>query len=214
MLIPIGVAAAISTVPIIVVIALLLSDQSRTSALTFLIGWIGGLFGVAGLFSIGLAATPRTAGAPIGPIFAIAEIVVAAILLALGVAQFTARPRMTAIGRWAAKLNGIRPLPAAGLGVGLNFRPKALLLAAAAGLAIGTPQPGIVTAIIALTIYTAISCTTVAVPIILTLARPAAMRPRLRQTRDWLERNQRIVSGIVVVMVGAVILGDGLTRLA
>jgi hypothetical protein len=39
------------------------------------------------------------------------------------------------------------------------------------------------------------------------------MQPRLVATRDWLDRNGGHITVVILLMVGLVILGDGLTRL-
>lgn len=211
-LIPISVAAAISTVPLLAMIALLLSDRKRGAALAYLIGWVVGLFAVAGLFSLGLSAAAPADPVTV-PVFGGVETVVGAALVVFGVTLLVRRAAPVPATSWTDRLSGMGPLAAAGLGVVLNLRPKALLLAAAAGIAISVSQPTISEGVVLLAVYTALGCSSVAIPVILTLARPGVMEPRLRSSRDWLARNQRIVTGIVIVMVGAVIAGNGLTHL-
>ncbi|NOJ61181.1 GAP family protein [Arthrobacter sp. 260] len=213
LLIPIAVAVAISTVPILVGIGLLLSETGSSSPIAYLIGWVTGLFAVAALFSLGLsAASPANAQSSL-PFLGTAEILIG---VALGTFGMTMIFRKSTPGTtpWIDRMSRIGPLPAAGVGMVLNLRPKALLLAAAAGLAIGTARLTVAEAAIALATYTAIGCVTVAIPIVLTLARPDAMKVRLRVLLGWLQRNQRIVTGIVLIMIGAVVLGNGLTHLA
>ena len=53
----------------------------------------------------------------------------------------------------------------------------------------------------------------VTVPIIATLVSPTRMQPRLVVARDWLDRNGGHITVVVLLLVGFVILGDGLTRL-
>ncbi|WP_382309748.1 GAP family protein [Herbiconiux sp. UC225_62] len=213
-LIPISVAAAISTVPLLAMIALLLSGKKRGSALAYLLGWTVGLFIVAAGFSLGLSAASPSRSAVTVPLLGAAETVIGVVLVAFGVVVIARKTKPATSPGWTDKLTGIGWVPAAALGVILNFRPKALLLAAAAGIAISAPQPTVGEGVIGLAIYTAISCSSVAVPVILTLARPATMEPRLRQARGWLQRNQRIITGVVVIMVGVVIVGNGLTHMA
>lgn len=212
---PIGVAAALSTVPILVTIALLLAPNGRMGALYFMVGWIVGLFAVAALFGLGLSAlSPRSARAAV-PFFAAVQISIGLALFAFGVALLVKKSKMPASagGSWTKRLNGMHPLTAGGVGLILNLRPKALLLAAAAGLVIGIGKSGFIAGLVPLGIYTVLGCSTVAIPVILTMLRPNLMQPRLIEARNLLERNQRVVTGIVIIMVGAILVGSGLIHL-
>jgi hypothetical protein len=68
-------------------------------------------------------------------------------------------------------------------------------------------------AILLIIIYTAIATSTVVVPIIASLIAPQRMEPKLISARDWLIVNGRIVTSIMMFMIGVVILGYGLTQL-
>ena len=68
-------------------------------------------------------------------------------------------------------------------------------------------------AAIVIAIYLALASSTVTVPIIATLVSPTRMQPRLVVARDWLDRNGGHITVVVLLMVGLVILGDGLTRI-
>ena len=111
----------------------------------------------------------------------------------------------------AAKTLG--PGPAFGLAVALNFRPKGLLLSAAAGLSLRGQNltPGQFTVVIL--IYTAISASAVAVPVIASVTHPVTMERRLIGARDWLAENNRIVSVVIMILIGTVIVGNGLAHL-
>jgi hypothetical protein len=96
----------------------------------------------------------------------------------------------------------------------LNFRPKGLLLGVAAGLAIGGGE-GMTAgdAVIAIAFYVVISASTVALPIISTIAMPELMQPRLVQAQEWLELHGRLVTALLMGLIGVVILGAGLGQL-
>jgi hypothetical protein len=95
----------------------------------------------------------------------------------------------------------------------LNVRPKGLLLGAAAGLAIAATRLDGTDAAIVIVVYLALASSTVTVPIVATLVSPVRMQPRLVLARDWLERNGGHITVVILLMVGLVILGDGLTKL-
>jgi hypothetical protein len=62
-------------------------------------------------------------------------------------------------------------------------------------------------------IYALIATSTVVVPITASLMAPRWMEPRLIAARDWLAHNGRTLTSSMMIMIGVVILGVGLTEL-
>ena len=214
-LLPIALAAAVSSVPITLTILILLSPKRNRLAIPFLIGWVVGMAVVVGLSALGAAALPirslRTSQKAIG----IAEIIVGAGLLVMAVLTWrrAAKGHSASRSRWLDSVDRLGPATAIGLALVLNLRPKGLLLGAAAGLAIAGARLKGTDAVIMIVVYLALASSTVTVPIIATLASPTRMQPRLVSARDWLDRNGGHITVVILLMVGLVILGDGLTRL-
>ena len=61
--------------------------------------------------------------------------------------------------------------------------------------------------------YVVISASTVAIPIISTIAMPELMQPRLVRAQEWLELHGRVVTALLMCLIGVVILGAGLGQL-
>jgi threonine/homoserine/homoserine lactone efflux protein len=113
---------------------------------------------------------------------------------------------------WLEGIGSFGPLPALGIGLALNLRPKAVLLFVAAGLAIAgadLPAPENLTAI---AVYTAVATSTVVAPTLATVFFPDRMVPRLIALRDWLTAHGAAVTGVVMVLVGVVVLGAGISQ--
>jgi Sap, sulfolipid-1-addressing protein len=214
-LLPIALAAAVSSVPITLTILILLSPKRNRLAIPFLIGWVVGMAVVVGLSALGAASLPirsiRTTQKAIG----VAEIIVGAALLVIAVLTWrrAAKGHTASRSRWLDSVDRLGPATALGLALVLNLRPKGLLLGAAAGLAIAGARLNGTDAVIMIVVYLALASSTVTVPIIATLASPSRMQPRLVSARDWLDRNGGHITVVILLMVGLVILGDGLTRL-
>ena len=214
-LLPIALAVAVSSVPITLTILILLSPKRNRLAIPFLIGWVVGMAVVVVVSSIGANALPirsiRTSQKAIG----IAEIIVGAGLLVIAV--FTWRRAAKGPAKRPSRLldsvDRLGPVTALGLAFVLNLRPKGLLLGVAAGLAIAGARLTGTDAVIVILVYLALATSSVTVPIIATLVSPTRMQPRLVATRDWLDRNGGHITVVILLMVGLVILGDGLTRL-
>ena len=214
-LLPIAVAVAVSSVPIMATILILLSPKRNRSAIPFLIGWVVGMAGVVVVAAIGASALPiRSLRAPQTAI-GICQIIVGLAVLVVAVMAWrrAARAPSDRTSTWLDRIDRMGPAAALGFAVALNLRPKGLLLGAAAGLSIAGSSLNDSEAVIVVAIYVGLASSTVIVPIVVTLVAPARMQPRLVLVRDWLSHNSTHITVVVLVMVGFVILGAGLSRL-
>jgi hypothetical protein len=215
-LLPIALAVAISTVPIMATILVLLSPRRGRSALPFLLGWVLGIATVVSLCTafaqlIPTSRSPRRPETTIG----IAEMLVGVALVVIAIIAWRRARRnpSTAMPKWLNAVGSLGRWSSFGLAFALNVRPKGLLLAVAAGLSLRADGLSLGESAVAIAIYTLIGCSTVAVPIIVTLAAPERMEPRLVSAKEWITRNNGIITAIILVMVGVVIFGTGLGRL-
>jgi hypothetical protein len=99
------------------------------------------------------------------------------------------------------------------MAVVLSFRPKGFLLGIAGGLALSAASVKPDEAVLLIIIYTAIATSTVVIPIVASFVAPRKTEPRLVSARDWLTGNGRILTSLMMFMIGVVILGDGLIQL-
>lgn len=214
-LLPLMVAVALSTVPILVTVTILLTPNSNRTAIGFLIGWLVGMFAVTGLLALLLQTIPRASARHNQPAVGIVEIVFGLALIAYGLFLIVRRnslaPR-TEMPRWLRSVGDLKFFPALALGVGLNLRPKAVLLSSTAGIILGTSRLSVGETVAVLVIFVAVGGSTVGVPVTLAILRPRTMHRPLGATKAWIIRNTRTVTLVVVFIAGAIILGDGMTR--
>lgn len=210
-LIPVALAAALSTVPITAALFILLSERRRVTALPFLSGWVIGTAAGVALAALGaqsLPGRPRQLASLVDGL----EIVVGGALVLFGVVTLVRHRHAAARGPgWIENIGSVGPVPAFGIGLALNLRPKALLLVAAAGLAISGAPPG-VDALLLIAVYTAVATSTVLVPTLATVFFPERMEPLLVVARDWVSAHGAAVTGVVVVLVGVVVLAAGIVH--
>lgn len=214
-LLPIAAAGAVSSVPITAMIMILLSPKRSESAVPFLIGWVVGLAGVVSLCALGARAVPVSRFGRHDTALGIAEIVVG---LTLVVAAGIAARRASSAGaagmpRWLRGIGSLGGWSAFGVALVLNVRPKAILLALAAGLVLRGAALPLGQAAIVIAVYTAIAASTVVAPIAMTLIAPGRMQPRLMRAQAWLGHHGGTVSAVVLIVVGIVAIGNGITRL-
>jgi hypothetical protein len=95
----------------------------------------------------------------------------------------------------------------------LNIRPKALLLSIAAGLTVRGQDLTTGQSAALIIIYTVIGAASVAWPIVYAIVAPVRAEAWLVVARGWVERNNTIVTLVILVLVGVVIVGEGISRL-
>jgi hypothetical protein len=212
---PLAVAFALSSIPIMATILILLSKNRNRAAIPFLIGWILGialvLVVLVGIAQAVPATVPKTSQVVLGSVL----IVIGVALVALSVVNWMRGRRnpSTGVPRWLRAVSSFGPWSSFGFALLLNVRPKAILLSAAAGLSLrgDALTPGETVTVIV--IYTLVSASTVAIPIVARLVAPTRTEMPLVHARRWLEDNSSVVSALILVLVGFVVIADGLTRL-
>ncbi len=196
-ILPIALAVAISSVPIMATIVILLSPKGTKTALPFLIGWVLGMAVIVTLCTLGAQVIPaprsdrREATA-----IAVAEILVGIALVVVAIIEWRRARRhpSDALPKWLSSVDKLGPWSAFGIAFALNVRPKGLLLAIAAGLAIRAANLSVGESAIVIAIYTIIGALTVAVPVILSLVDRKGTQPRLLEMKDWLAHNSATVT--------------------
>jgi hypothetical protein len=215
-LLPIALAVAISSVPIMATILILLSPKRAQSAVPFMVGWILGIAAVVSICTAFAQLIP-TSRSPRRPetVIGVAEILVGLALVVIAIIEWQRARRnpATAMPKWLNAVGSFGPWSSFGIAFALNVRPKGVLLAIAAGLALRVNDLSLGESAIAIAIYTLVGCSTVAVPIIVTLAAPERMEPRLISAKEWVSRNSGVITAIILMMIGVVIIGIGLGQL-
>jgi hypothetical protein len=217
LVIPIAIAVAISSVPIMTTLFILMSPNRSRAAVPFLVGWVVGIFLVVSLCALLAQAIPepRSSRQPDTAV-AVLQILVGAALIVIAIVSWRRERHGGSTAptpSWLSSAGNLGPWSATGLGLLLNIRPKGLLLAIAAGLTVRADADTLATAIIAIVIYTLIAASTVAVPIIATLMSPTRMEPRLVAANDWMLRNGARLTSAIIGLIGLVIVVMGIARL-
>ncbi|MGG7508217.1 GAP family protein [Plantibacter sp. YIM 135249] len=217
---PIAAAMAISSVPIMATVLILLSPTGRRSAVPFLVAWVLGMAIVLWVFLVLATIVPVRTVATSQPALGTALIAVGAGLLALSVIAGRSARRTRRNGgpsavmpRWFSAMGSIGPLRAVGLALVMSVRPKALLLSAAAGLSVRDTRLTIGETAVLVAAYTIVAASSVALPIVYSLARPIRAASWLRAMRGWIEKNNAVVTVVILFVIGIVVVGDGISRL-
>ena len=213
-LLPLAVGVAISPVPIIAVILMLLSKRAGSTSVAFLIGWLLGIVLATVIFwLISGAADLSNDGEP-STTQAWIQLVLGVLLLLLGVMQWRKRPKageVATMPKWMASIEGFTFVKALGLAFLLSaVNPKNLMMFVGAGVALGTATVSTGAGIVALLVFTLLAGSTVLVPVIGYLSAKDRVKPWLEDLRVWLTANNAAVMSVLLVVLGVSQLGKGL----
>jgi sulfite exporter TauE/SafE len=210
---PFALGVAISPIPIIAVVLLLTTQRARVNGTVFILGWLAGIAAVGAIaLSIADPADASSSGAPATWVSWL-KVVLGAALILVAALQFRGRPGKgdrVELPKWMARVDDIKPLTAAGLGVLTGLNPKNLLLAVAAAAAIA--QTGISGAeqAIAYAVFALVGTLGVGTPVGIYLAMGARSAKPLSELKDWMARNNAVIMAVICLIIGAKLIGDAI----
>ncbi|MEV7646630.1 GAP family protein [Arthrobacter sp. NPDC089319] len=214
-LVPVAVAGAMSTVPASITIIILLSPRPRRRALAFLISTIAGSVVIVGLSSVGLGLMPVIPRWNEDELTAALGLVIGAFLIGYAVYLFRRKGtgESAMLGKITARFQSARTWEFIGLGLGLNLRPKALLLAITAGVLISVQEPSPLAGALLVLGYAVVAQSAVVLPITYWVRAPERAEGQLAAAYAWLQRNGRLVTAVTMLAIGAFIGGYSLLQL-
>ena len=215
---PAAVGIAVSPIPIVAVVLMLVSARARVNGPAFLAGWI---VGVAGLGALLLVAAGAVGGDDDGqPASWVSwlKLVLGLALLVLALGQWRGRPRAGAQAptpKWMDAVDHFTPVKAAGTAVALSaVNPKNLVLTIAGMAAIaGTGIPADEQAI-ALVVFTVIASLGAAVPVVLYFALGERSKEPLEGLKTWMARNNGVIMAVLLLVIGVKLIGDAISGLS
>jgi hypothetical protein len=211
-ILPLAIGVAVSPIPIIAAILMLFSKRAGSTSTGFLTGWIVGIVVVTAIFTA-LAGTLQTGGEPSVAASWI-KIGLGALLLLVGIGQWRGRGGKHDNPKWMAAIDDFTLVKALGLGILLSaVNPKNLIMAAGAGLAIGSAALGLGGDAAAVAVFTVIAASTVASPVLGYLVAAERMRGPLDSLKGWLQDNNATVMATLILVIGAVLVGKGVSGL-
>jgi threonine/homoserine/homoserine lactone efflux protein len=216
-LLPLALGVAISPVPIIAAILMLLAPRAGATSLGFLVGWVTGIVIACVLFVV-LAST-LALGSSSGPSTAASwvKLVLGLALVALGIRQWGTRPGVgqpATLPKWMAAIDSLSPAKAVGLAFALAaVNPKNLLMAVAAGTTIGGAGLSLGSATVCVLVFVVIAASSVAAPVVGYAVAAHRMRRPLDELKAWLQQNNVAVMAVLLIVIGVALLGKGLGAL-
>jgi threonine/homoserine/homoserine lactone efflux protein len=207
-ILPLAIGIAVSPIPIIAAILMLFSARAGATSSGFLIGWVLGIVVATAIFTA-LAGTLQTGDEP-SAVASWIKIGLGVLLVLVGIRQWRGRGGQHDAPKWMAAIDEFTFPKALGLGFLLSaVNPKNLIMAAGAGVAIGSAAVGVGSDVVAIAVFTVIASSTVAIPVIAYLVAAQRMRGPLESLRKWLQDNNATVMATLILVIGAVLVGKG-----
>jgi threonine/homoserine/homoserine lactone efflux protein len=216
-ILPIAVGVALSPVPIIAVVLMLTTDRGRVNGPAFVLGWIAGL-AVAGTAILLLAgqADASDGGEPATWV-GVLKLMLGLGLLALAVKQWRGRPADSEVAElpsWMQKIDGFAPGRALALAVALAaVNPKNLLLTVGAATTIAHAGLEAGEQAVALGVFILVASLGIGAPVAIYFALGEKSASLLGGLKDWMAHNNAAIMTVLLLVLGAKLLGDGITAL-
>ena len=211
---PSALGVAISPVPIIAVILMLLAPRARAASVAYLIGWVVGVTTVVVIVT--LVVDPVDSSEPDDPstFSSVLKLVLGALFLLLALRSWRSRPRAgqePEMPSWMAAVADVNATKALGLGLLLSaVNPKNLAMCIAAGAAIGGGAEGTSEAVVAIVVFVVIASASIAVPVLGYLVAQERMRQPLDELREWLTVHNSAVMTVLLLVLGVTSIGKGI----
>ncbi len=212
-LLPLGVGIAISPIPVIATILMLLAPKAKGTSVGFLLGWVSGIVVATTIFVV-VAETAGLDDSSSSSSNSSVKVVLGVLLLVVAARQWRKRPapgETAKLPKWMSAIDSFTFAKATALGFLLSaVNPKNLLMCVAAGTAIGGASLATGETVVAIAVFTAIGACTVAIPVIGYLVAKDRMTRPLEELRVWLEAHNAAVMSVLLLVIGVMLIGKGI----
>ena len=216
-LIPYALGIAVSAIAIIAIILMVLSNRGRANGASFVAGWLAGVVGASAVL---LAITGRVGTGSRGAssdTVSVVKVILGAFLVLLAARSFRGRPKPgepVVLPKWLQAIDSLTPGKSAlagmlsPLGGGLN--PTNLLLIAGAMVTLSHHHLPVGGDAVAVLVFALIGASTIAAPVAVYGAAGTKAQPLLDTTKAWLSQNNAVVTAALLLVIGAVLIGEGI----
>jgi len=214
-MVPFAVVVALSPLPIIAVLLLLAAPDGLVGGALFAVGRVVTLALLVLLLSFATDLIDDAAGSTLPA--AVLRILLGVVLVVAGVRKWLKHPRddaPEALPGW------MRAIDTMGAGASLRLgaivtlaNPKELAMAAGAGLTLGGAMASTGTIFAAGAVFVLLSTLGATLPVLALLIGRDRVAPGLASARDWFVRNNATIMAVVLLVIGALLVGGGLEKL-
>ncbi|MER2085078.1 GAP family protein [Rhodococcus sp. (in: high G+C Gram-positive bacteria)] len=219
---PIALGLLFVSMPMAVIVLVMITAGAHRGAASFLLGWVLGISAVVAVTIViadySFAESESASGSAQSSVWSsVVRIVLGLVLFGLAFKQWRARPRDGSdptVPKWMKSIDGLTPRKAFGLAflsAAVNPKNAALAVSGAATIAVATNV--VAQQIVAAVIFTIIASVGIASPILVKVFSGKRADDILVSAKAWMTANNAVMMAVILVILGATVLGEGLSGL-
>lgn len=214
----IAVGIAVSPLPIVAVVLMLVTPRGRANGPAFLVGWWVGL-GVVGAITMLVAggAGATSEGEPATWVNVL-KLVLGLLLLLVAARQWSGRPHdgdEPPTPKWMGALETFTPAKAIGAGALLSgLNPKNLMLAVAGAAAIAGVGLPTGEEAVSYAVFVLVASIGVGAPVVIYFLLGEHSQDLLGRLKDWMARNNAVIMAVLLLVIGVKLIGDAISGLS
>jgi threonine/homoserine/homoserine lactone efflux protein len=211
---PTAIGIALSPLPIVAVVLMLVTPRGRTNGPAFILGWWIGLAIVGAIvLSVAGGAGATSNGEPATWVNVLK--LVLGLLLLVAVNQWRRRPHegeTSPTPKWMGALETFTPAKATGAGALLSgLNPKNLMLAIAGAAAIAGVDISTGEEIAAYAVFVLVASIGVGAPVVIYFALGDRSASLLERLKSWMAQNNAVIMSVLLLVIGVKLIGDAIT---
>jgi threonine/homoserine/homoserine lactone efflux protein len=210
-----GVGVALSPVPIIAVVLMLGTPRAASNGPAFVLGWVFGLTLVGTIILLASSGADASDQGEPADWVGILKLVLGTLLLLVALRTWRGRPRAGELPKWMQSIDAFKAPRSAAMGALLSgVNPKNLLLAAGAAAAIAQTGIDAGEQAIALAVFIAIGTLGPGIPVAIYFALGDRAKRLLEELKGWMASNNAAIMAVLCLIIGAKLIGDGISGLS
>jgi threonine/homoserine/homoserine lactone efflux protein len=215
---PLALGIAISPIPIIAIILMLITPKARSNGLAFLFGWMAGILVIGGVaLVVASAAGLSTSSDSSSQAAAVIKLALGLLLLVVAARQWRSRPKPgeeAALPKWMQALDTFTPGKSFGMAALLaGINPKNLALNLAAMSIVATAGLSTTDQVVALLFVVVIGSISIIAPVVVYFAGGDKSAQVLEGWKVWLSANNAAIMSVLLLVLGFVLIGQGISGL-
>jgi hypothetical protein len=219
---PIALGLLFVSMPMAVIVLVMITAGAHRGAASFLLGWVLGISAVVAVTIViadySFAESESESESAQSSVWSsVVRIVLGLVLFGLAFKQWRARPKDGSdptVPKWMKSIDGLTPRKAFGLAflsAAVNPKNAALAVSGAATIAVATNV--VAQQIVAAVIFTIIASVGIASPILVKVFSGKRADDILVSAKAWMTANNAVMMAVILAILGATVLGEGLSGL-
>jgi threonine/homoserine/homoserine lactone efflux protein len=216
-MLPFAFGVALSPMPIVAIVLMLITPKATSNGLSFLAGWVVGVAAAGAIVLAVVGPSATSGGQPEDWTFWL-KLVLGVLLFVVGIREWRGRPGAgdeVELPKWMSALDRFTPAKAAGSGVLLSaLNPKNLIFIVGGATVVAQAAISGGGQAVVWALFTLIASIGVLVPVAIYFALGERASALLDEIKTWMARNNAAVMAVLILVIGVKLIGDGIAGLS